>query len=68
MNFEELAASLQANEPVDTSAFQRRAHVLQSLWRVEQGFACGEHRHKGVGRPLGSRLPMPWARRVSPIS
>jgi hypothetical protein len=61
MTFEELAIGLQALEAVDVSDFQRRARVLQALWRVEQGFDCGEHRHKGAARPLGSRLPMPWA-------
>ena len=61
MTFEELAIGLHALEAVDVSDFQRRARVLQALWRVEQGFDCGEHRHKGAARPLGSRLPMPWA-------
>lgn len=37
--------------------FQRRARVLQSIWREERGYPMGEHR----GMPLGSRLPMPWA-------
>lgn len=34
------------------NAFQRRARLLQSLWREEQGLPIGEH----DGRPLGSRL------------
>jgi hypothetical protein len=38
--------------------FQRRARLLQALWREEQGLSIGEHR----GRPLGSRLTMPAAR------
>ena len=39
------------------NAFQRRARLLQSLWREEQALPIGEHR----GRPLGSRLAMPSA-------
>ena len=42
----------------DGAGFKRRARVLQSMWRERQGYPMGEHR----GRPLGSRLPMPWAR------
>ncbi len=37
--------------------FQRRARLLQALWREAQGLPIGEHR----GQPLGSRLPMPRA-------
>jgi hypothetical protein len=51
-----LAEEYHAMVPGD-SPFQRRARVLQSLWRAEQGYEAGTHR----GRPLGSRLPMPWA-------
>jgi len=51
-----LAREYHAMVPGD-SLFQRRARVLQSLWRAEQGYEAGTHR----GRPLGSRLPMPWA-------
>lgn len=51
-----LAQEYHAMVPGD-SLFQRRARVLQSLWRAEQGYEAGTHR----GRPLGSRLPMPWA-------
>ena len=43
--------------PAD-NAFQRRARLLQALWREEQGLPIGEHR----GRPLGSRLAMPAAK------
>jgi len=43
---------------LDAHPFQRRARMLQSLWREERGYACGEHR----GMPLGSRLCMPMAR------
>lgn len=38
--------------------FQRRARLLQSLWREEQGLPIGEHR----GQPLGSRLTLPGAK------
>ncbi len=38
--------------------FKRRARVLQSMWRESQGYPMGAHR----GHPMGSRLPMPWAR------
>lgn len=42
----------------DGRGFRRKARVLQSMWREEQGYPIGFHR----GRPLGSRLAMPWAR------
>ena len=44
MNFTELAVELDALEAVDASDFQRRARLLQSMWRVEQnfGFPCVE--------------------------
>jgi len=51
-----LAEEYHAMVPGDRP-FQRRARVLQSLWRAEQGYKAGTHR----GRLLGSRLPMPWA-------
>jgi len=57
----ELARSLSVLEQVDVSDFQRRARILQAIWREEQGFPCGEQRSKAESRPLGSRLPMPWA-------
>lgn len=40
------------------NAFQRRARLLQALWREAQGLPIGDHR----GRPLGSRLAMPAAK------
>lgn len=61
MNLEQLAVSLDAFERVDKSVFQRRARVLQSMWRQERGIPCGEHHGSKGPRPLGSRLPMPWA-------
>lgn len=60
MDIFELARRYHAHENVDGSGdtFQRRARILQSMWRENMGYAIGEHR----GRPLGSRLAMPWAR------
>jgi hypothetical protein len=55
--FETLLAQHDVVVPTD-NAFQRRARLLQALWRHEQGLAIGEHR----GRPLGSRLTMPHAK------
>ena len=55
---DKLAHEVDAFEQVDTATFQRKARVLQSLWRIEMGFPAGKHR----GRVLGSRLAMPWAR------
>ncbi len=39
--------------------FQRRARLLQALWREERGLPIGERR---PGVPLGSRLPSDFAR------
>lgn len=39
--------------------FQRRARLLQALWREEQGLPIGERR---AGVPLGSRLPKAFAK------
>lgn len=41
--------------------FQRRARVLQSIWREEQGYPIGCHEGKQGPVALGSRLAMPWA-------
>ena len=67
MDIRTLAQRLHALEAIDKSDFQRRARILQSLWRGEQGILSGEHHWrtpdgKRNARPLGSRLPMPWAR------
>lgn len=62
MTLDELAAELFALEAIDKQPFQRRARVLQAIWRTERAYACGEHRSKGTTRPLGSRLVMPWAK------
>jgi hypothetical protein len=57
LTLDDLARDLHALEPSDSSPFRRWARVLQSLWREERGYPCGEYR----GRPLGSLLAMPWA-------
>lgn len=44
--------------PTD-SPYQRQIRLLQALWREQNRFPIGEHR----GPKLGSRLPMPWARK-----
>lgn len=40
------------------NAFQRRARLLQALWRERRGLPVGLHR----GKALGSRLEMPFAK------
>jgi hypothetical protein len=55
--FETLLAEHRLLVPTD-NPFQRRARLLQALWRCEQGLPIGEHR----GRPLGSRLAIPAAK------
>jgi len=67
MDINTLAKKLHVLEAIDKSDFQRRARILQSLWREEQGFPPGEHHWKSrsgeyKSRPLGSRLPMPLAK------
>jgi len=53
----QLAKAYRCLESVDRSTFQRKARVLQAMWRESLGYPMGEHR----GRPSGSRLRMPWA-------
>lgn len=43
------------------NAFQRRARLLQSIWREGQGYPMGIHTGRHGERLLGSRLVMPWA-------
>ncbi len=54
---EDLAKSYLALEKCDTSEFQRKARLLQSMWREEKGYDVGEH----GGKKRGNYLPMPWA-------
>lgn len=58
----ELAEALNAYEGVDVSDFQRRARVLQALWRKHKGYPIGLVPGKGASRKSGSRLEMPWAK------
>ena len=58
----ELAHRYSAFESIDKREFQRSARILQSIWRVEQGYDIGELKSKNGCKPLGSRLVMPWAR------
>ena len=55
------AAQYSVLENVDKSVFQRSARILQSMWRAEQGFEMGQVSNRDRARPIGSRLPMPWA-------
>jgi hypothetical protein len=48
----------------DGAGFKPRARILQSVWRKDQGYPMGKHR----GRPLESRLPMPWAKETLGIA
>ena len=55
----DLAATMHCWEAgSDTNDFQRRARVLQAIWRESHGFPIGEYR----GKLRGSRLAMPWAK------
>lgn len=56
-DIDEEARQLHVYVPSDNS-FQRLARVRQARWRERRELPIGEHR----GRPLGSRLPMPYAR------
>lgn len=58
VDLDRLASKYDAYVSSDGSGFRRKARVLQSLWREKRGYPIGLHR----GRPLGSRLAMPWAR------
>ena len=57
-NLNELAKQYFAFEKVDISDFQRKARILQSMWREEKGYEIGEFRE----RKIGNYLPMPWAK------
>ncbi|MEA3309752.1 MAG: hypothetical protein U9Q70_09615 [Chloroflexota bacterium] len=56
-NLTQLAKEYKVFVRSDGAGFRRAARILQSMWREEQGYPMGKHRK----RPLGSRLPMPWA-------
>lgn len=55
---EKLAKSYLAYETIDASDFQRKARILQSMWRKDRGFEAGGY--QGIKR--GNYLPMPWAK------
>jgi hypothetical protein len=54
---DQLAQTYYAYEKVDISDFQRKARILQSMWRTQRGYEAGVFR----GRKSGSLLAMPWA-------
>ena len=58
LTLDQLAQSYFAYEKTDISPFQRKARLLQSMWRTEHGYEPGLFR----GRKLGNLLPMPWAK------
>jgi len=58
MTLDELANKLDVFEKSDKSLFQRRARILQSMWRIKQNIDPGIHQ----GHKLGSLLPMPRAK------
>jgi len=53
MTLKQLAKNYDVEQTIDGSKFRRRARVLQSIWREEQGYPCGVHGNS----QLGSRLP-----------
>jgi len=55
---DQLAKSYHANNNDDISDYQRKARILQSMWREEKGY---EHSYLH-DNPLGNLLPMPWAK------
>jgi len=57
-NLRELAESMICLETVDKSDFQRRARILQAIWRTEHDLPIGQL----AGKPRGAMLAMPWAK------
>jgi hypothetical protein len=55
MNLQQLGESLNAWVESDNSQFRHRARILQSIWREEQGFKCGQEPTRKY--PLGSSIP-----------
>ena len=54
----QLAKSMHCFEKVDTNEFQRRARILQAIWREERGYPIGELKSK----LRGAMIEMPWAK------
>ena len=61
MGLDQLALRYHALVATDRWRFQRRARVLQAMWREERVYPIGEHRGRRGIKVLGSRLAMPWA-------
>jgi len=57
---DELAKRYLAYEKSDKSEFQRKARILQSIWKEKKGYEIGEHK----GKNRGNYLPMPWAKKT----
>lgn len=58
MSLKDLALRYHAYETVDADDFQRRARILQSMWRRDRGYEAASYR----GKVRGNRLEMPFAR------
>lgn len=58
MSLKALAEHYNAYVTGDGASFQRRARVLQSMWRDGMGYPACPYRD-GL---LGSRMPLPWAK------
>ncbi len=57
-SLDRVAESLNCCESVDTNEFQRKARILQAIWRQDRGYPIG-----GLsGKPRGAMMAMPWAR------
>lgn len=54
MTLAQLADKYQVRKSVDISSFQRKARIMQSIWREENNYPCGIG---SDGKYLGSRLP-----------
>lgn len=55
-DLDQLAQTYHALIVDDISDYQRKARILQSMWREEQGYDHIDFR----GKPLGNLLPLPW--------
>ena len=55
-----IAKSMHCLESVDKNDFQRRARILQAIWRTEHDYPIGELR----GKSRGALLEMPWAKQT----
>jgi len=62
-DLDKLAHKYHAYVKSDGRGFRRKARILQSIWREEQGYKPGIHKGPKGERALGSRLPMPEAQK-----